>query len=404
MAILEIATQPGAHRRAQAPLPRLLESICLTVVIGEAGFLAGSFFAGNWLIAADGGNVASDFVDVWAAGHLTLHGHASTAYHWPTHKIVEDSALGHTFDGYYAWHYPPVFLFVAAALASLPYTLSFLVWTISTFLIYLVTVRAIVGERSAWLPAAAFPPVLANFFVGQNGFFSAALIGGTLILLERRRAVLAGILLGLLTYKPHLGLLFPIALVAGGEWRTIAAAAITALLVALASYLVFGDASWHAFVAHIGESSQTILVEGKAGWSKLQTVFGLVRTFGGGETPALTVQAAIAVAAASAVAALWRSRAPYEIKAAALATGSLLATPYLYTYDLLILAVPLAYLLRLGRTEGFLPHELPVIGVASLLILSFIVPAVNVPVGFIAILLVAALIARRALALRGAAA
>ncbi|MDE2373447.1 MAG: DUF2029 domain-containing protein, partial [Hyphomicrobiales bacterium] len=160
----------------------------------------------------------------------------------------------------------------------------------------------------------------------------------------------------------------------------------------------------HAFVAHIGESSQTILVEGKAGWSKLQTVFGLVRTFGGGETPALTVQAAIAVAAASAVAALWRSRAPYEIKAAALATGSLLATPYLYTYDLLILAVPLAYLLRLGRTEGFLPHELPVIGVASLLILSFIVPAVNVPVGFIAILLVAALIARRALALRGAAA
>ena len=114
------------------------------------------------------------------------------------------------------------------------------------------------------------------------------------------------------------------------------------------------------------------------------------------------MQAACGLAAAVAIALLWRSRAPYEIKAAALGNRALLATPYLYTYDLLILAVPLGYLLRLGRAEGFLPHELPVIGVASLLILSFIVPAVNVPVGFIAVLLVAALIAHRALALRSA--
>ncbi len=396
MAILEIVSRHSALPGAQAPLPRLLESICLTLVIGEAVFLAGSFLAGTWLIARDGSNVASDFVDVWAAGYLTLHGHAATAYHWPTHKVVEASALGHGFDGYYGWHYPPVFLFVAAALASLPYTLSFLIWTVTTFLTYLAAIRAILGDRAGYLLAAAFPPVLANFFVGQNGFLSAALIGGTLILIERRRAVLAGVLAGLLTYKPHLGLLFPIALVAAGEWRTIAVAAITAIVVALASWLVFGDASWFAFVGHIGESSQTILAEGKAGWSKLQTAFGLVRTLGGSETLAFIAQAAMALAAASAVAWLWRSRAPYEIKAAALGTGALLATPYLYTYDLLILAVPLAYLLRLGRARGFMPHELAAIGLACLLILSFILPFVTMPVGFFAVLIIAALIARRA--------
>lgn len=396
MAILNIAPRHRALPGAQAPLPRLLDSICLTLVVGEAVFLAGSYLAGTWLIAADGGNVASDFVNVWAAGHLTLGGHAATAYHWPTHKVVEASALGHDFDGYYGWHYPPVFLFVAVALASLPYTLSFLVWTVTTFLTYLATIRAIVGKRSGYLLAAAFPPVLANFFVGQNGFLSAALIGGTLVLIERRQALLAGVLLGLLTYKPHLGLLFPIALIAGGQWRTIAAAAVTALLMALASWLVFGDASWLAFVGHIGESSQTILAEGKAGWSKLQTAFGLVRTLGGSETLAFIAQAVVALVAASAVAMLWRSRAPYEIKAAALGAGALLATPYLYTYDLLILAVPLAYLLRLGRARGFMPHELAAIGFAALLILSFILPFVNVPVGFIAVLVVAALIARRA--------
>lgn len=401
MAILDIASRHSSS--AHAPLPRLVESVCLAIVLAEAVFLAGSYLAGTWLVAPDGTNVASDFVDVWAAGHLTLHGHAATAYHWPTHKIVEDSALGHAFDGYYAWHYPPVFLFVAAALASLPYMLSFLLWTVTTFLLYLVAVRGIFGERSGYLLAAAFPAALANFFVGQNGFFSAALIGGTLLLIERRRTVLAGVLLGLLIYKPHLGLLFPLALVAGGEWRAIAAAAATAALVVLASLLVFGDASWFAFFGHIGESSQTILADGKAGFAKLQTAFGLVRTFGGSETLAWIAQAAVALPAAIAVALLWRSRAPYEIKAATLATGALLATPYLYTYDLVILAVPVAYLLRLGRAQGFLPHELAVIGLACLLILSFILPSVNLPVGFIAVIAVAALIARRAVVQRSAA-
>jgi len=400
MAILEIAPR----RVDRAPLPRLVDTVCLAIIIAEAVFLAGSYLAGTWLIALDGGNVATDFVDVWAAGHLALGGHAATAYHWPTHKIVEASALGHGFDGYYGWHYPPTFLFVAAALASLPYTPSFLVWTFGTFLIYLAALRAVVGDRTSYLLAAAFPPVLANFFVGQNGFLSAALIAGTLVLIERRKSVLAGVLLGLLAYKPHLGLLFPIALVAAGPWRVIASAAIVAFLMAAASWFVFGGASWFAFAGHIGESSQTILADGKADLSKLQTAFGLVRTLGGGEALAWTVQAIVASVAAGAVALLWRSRAPFEIKAAALGTAALLATPYLYTYDLVVLAVPLGFLLRLGRAQGFLADELPAIGLACLLIVTFIVPLVNFPVGFIAVVVVAGLIARRALAPRSFAA
>jgi hypothetical protein len=107
------------------------------------------------------------------------------------------------------------------------------------------------------------------------------------------------------------------------------------------------------------------------------------------------VQIAVALIAALAVAALWRSAAAYEIKAAALGTGAMLATPYLYTYDLVILAVPLAYLFRLGRARGFLPHEAAGIGAACLFILIF--PFVKAPVGFAAVIVVAALVARRAL-------
>ncbi len=400
MALFEIS--PG--RSAAAQPPRIVESICLAVIVAEAVFLAGSYFTGMWLVAKDGGGVATDFVNVWAAGRLVLSGHAATAYDWPTHKLAEDAALGHAFDGYYGWHYPPPCLFVAAALASLPYTFAYLAWTAGTFLLYLAAIRTIIGDRIGYLLAPAFPPVLANFFVGQNGFLSAALFGGTLVLIERRQSILAGVLLGLLSYKPHLGLLFPIALVAAGQWRVIVTASIVASLMALASWFAFGSESWLAFLGNIGQSSQAVFTGGKADWSKLQTAFGLVRTLGGSETLAWAVQAVVTATAAAVVAMVWRNRVAYEIKAAVLGTGALLATPYLYTYDLAVLAVPLAFLFRLGRTRGFLSNELAGIGIACLLILIFILPAVKVPVGLVAIVIVAALIARRAFATQSVAA
>ncbi len=391
-----------SERSTPAPWPRLVDSICLAVIIAEAVFLGGSYLRGTWLIAPDGGGVATDFVNVWAAGKLTLAGHAAAAYDWPTHKLAEVNAVGHPFDGYYGWHYPPPFLFVAAALALLPYAPAFLLWAFATFSAYLTAIRAIVSDRSGYWLAAAFPPVIANFFVGQNGFFSAALFGGALVLLERQRPIAAGVLLGLLTYKPHLGMLFPLALIAAGEWRMFVSAGIVAVLLAAASWLAFGGDSWLAFAGHIGPSSQAVFAEGKADLTKLQTAFGLARDLGGSETAAWIVQGTVALAAAIAVVLVWRSRLAYEIKAAALGTAAMLVTPYLYTYDLAVLAVPLAYLLRFGRERGFLTHELPAVGVACLLILIFILPFAKAPVGFVAVLIVAALIAYRMRALRDA--
>jgi hypothetical protein len=115
---------------------------------------------------------------------------------------------------------------------------------------------------------------------------------------------------------------------------------------------------------------------------------------GGTEPLAWTLQAGVALACAAAILILWRSEVDYDIKAAALGCGALLATPYLYLYDFVVLAVPLAFLFRLGRTRGFLSYELAGIGTAALLVLIF--PFVKAPVGFAAVLVVAALIARRA--------
>jgi len=388
-------TSPGPSGGPK--LARPVERFGFALAFASAVYLVASFIQGSWFVAADGSGVPTDFVNVWAAGHLALAGRAASAYDWPVHKAVEVGAVGHAFDGYFGWHYPPTFLFVAAALSLLPYTTAFIVWAFGTFPAYLIVIRAIIGERIGYLLAAAFPAVLANFIAGQNGFLSAALVGGTLLLLDRR-PIAAGVLLGLLTYKPHLGLLFPIALIASGRWRVFLTAATAAAAMAVASWLLFGNAAWQAFFANIGHTSQAFLSDGFADWAKLQTVFGLTRTLGGSEALAWTLQGVLALVAAALIAALWRSRAADEIKAAALATAALLATPYLYTYDLVVMAVPLAFLFRLGLRRGFLLLEEAGIGFASLLVLIF--PFVKAPVGFLALLAVAGLIARRALAPR----
>ena len=391
MAVYELS---GA-RGAAAPLSRPVELICFALIVAHAVYLGASYLQGIWIITPDGGGVPTDFVGVWAAGRLVLEGHAAAVYDWPVHKAMEVTALGHPFAGYFGWHYPPTFLFVAAALSLMPYAAAYALWAFATFPTYLVAMRGIVGDRTGYFLAAAFPAVLCNFIDGQNGFLSAALFGGTLVLLPRR-PLLAGVLLGLLTYKPHLGLLFPLVLAASGRWRTFASAGATAALIAAASWAAFGSEAWQAFIGNVGHTSEAFLSDGWADWAKLQTAFGLVRTLGAPEWLAWTAQIAVALIVAGAVTALWRSRAAYEIKAAALGVGALLATPYLYTYDLVVLAVPLAYLFKLGRAHGFWPNEMPAIGIACLLILIF--PFVKEPVGFGAVLIVAVLIARRALA------
>ncbi len=385
-------TELSQARPAKTIVARSVELVCFALVVAQAVYLATSYLQGTWLSTSGSGGLPTDFVNVWAAGKLVLEGHASAAYDWPVHKAMEVVALGHPFEGYFGWHYPPVFLFVATGLALVPYTAAHLLWIVGTFPAYLLAIRTIIGTPVGWLMAAAFPAVLCNFVVGQNGFLSAALFGAALVMLVES-PILAGLYIGVLTFKPHLGLLIPIALIAGGYWRAFASATIAGALLALASWAVFGTEAWQAFAGNLGHTSHAFLSNGWADWRKLQTAFGLTRTLGGSESLAWTVQAIVALGAATVVAAVWRSRTRFEIKAMTLATASLLATPYLYTYDLVVLAVPLAFLFRLAGMSGFLPYELSGIALACLLILIF--PVVAAPVGFAAILLVAALIARR---------
>jgi hypothetical protein len=386
-----IASSPAAAKPAAT---RLLGVIALTLALGYLIVLGGSYLKGDFLSDPQGRPIANDFVNVIAAGRLTLAGDPAAAYDWPEHKAAEVRAIGYDFPDYFGWHYPPTFLFAAAALATLPYLAAALVWLGATFAAYAAALAGILGRRTGFCLAIGFPTALWNITAGQNGFFTAALIGGTLGLLERRPAM-AGLCLGLLTYKPQFGLLFPLVLIADRRWLTIAVAAAVATALAAMSWFAFGGASWEAFAHWMPITSRVVLTEGQADWSRLQSLFGLVRAHGGSETAAWTVQAAGSLTAAAAVTLLWRSRVSFDLKAAALAAATPIVTPYLYMYDLVVLAVAVAFLLRFALTRGFGISDTAGLGAAGALILIF--PYVKTQVGLAAVLIVLALVAHRAL-------
>ena len=381
-----IASEPGA-------IPASLLNLCFVLFVINAVFFPTAFFAHWWIFDENGLGIPTDFVNVWSAGKLVLEGHPAQAYDWDIQKQVQVAVLGQSYQGNFAWHYPPPFLFVASLLAHFPYAVAFIGWAAVSLVPYLAVMRGIVGRPFGLLLALAFPVVLTNTLVGQNGFLTASLIGGALYLMPAR-PVLSGICLGLLSYKPQYGLLFPLVLIAASQWTVFFTAGAVAVAMALASWLAFGTESWQAFFHWMPMFSQAFLTEGRAPWGKMQSIFAVVRYFGGTEPLGWLFQWIMSATVAVVLTLMWRSRISYPLKAAALATGTLLITPYLFLYDLMVLAIAMAFLVRIGLRKGFERHELPALGLAAALLMFY--PLVGAPTGFVATLIVTVLIARRA--------
>ena len=346
--------------------------------------------------------LGADFTEVWSAGHAALAGDPARPYDVAAYKRDQDKFFGPS-DDFYIWPYPPFFLAIAALLALCPYGAAFVLWQSTTLALYLAaTFAALRPVRlpmgTALLAALAFPAAFINLTHGQNGFLTAALLGGALVLLPRR-PIAAGFCFALLAYKPHLGLLVVPALIAGGGWSTLAAGAAGLVAMILASLAAFGTAPWHGFFAHLG-FSRAMLEAGATGFGKFVSPFAAIRLLDGPVPLAYAVQALVTVSLLAIVVFVWRSKTDFRLKAAVLIAANLAATPYVFDYDLVILAPALAFALSYGLDKGFRPYEKS--GLACIWIVPLLTrPAASVlflPLGPVAVLLFVAGLLSRVLA------
>ena len=290
----------------------------------------------------------TDFVAYWAAARLALEGNPAGAYDFALHRSVELGAI--PLNGALPFAYPPCFLLLLAPFGLLAYPVAAFDWVLLGFAAYCTALRRW-APAMPWL-ALSFPPLLVNVITGQSGFLVTALLVAGMKLLPKRPFA-AGLVLGLLVVKPQLGLVLPLVLAAGREWRAIGGAAASAAGLVLLSLPLFGWAAWQAWLGNAGLAA-AIASQGLAGFHRMASVYGALRLLGVGSAPAWTIHAAVALAAAAAACWVWHRKPELEARAGALAAATALASPYLFVYDLLILVVPFLWLIGRGRHLPFL--------------------------------------------------
>jgi len=297
----------------------------------------------------------SDFLRVWSAASLASQGQAAQVYDSAALKKVEVAVVGGDFSYAVPFHYPPSFLWLIRPLSSLPYLAALAVWLLLPLAALLwLLYRTYPDRLTVWLALASIATV-QNLSYGQGAFLVAFLLGGGLLLLDHH-PLPAGLAFSLvISYKPHLGFLILVALLAGRRWWALGALIICGAALVLASGWALGPETWLAFWHDLSqaplEMGQSIL------WDRMPTVFGAARLSGGGAALAWLLQIGAALAAALAVYWVWRGPSSLPLRSAVLVLGILLATPYAFNYDLTLLLLPLAWMAReeLPRTEGIRP-------------------------------------------------
>lgn len=356
-----------AHQPARVD-PRIVFPI-LSVLVCVRLMTAAYWPAGGGLDVAHH-QIGRDFINTWAGPQLAFSDRLGLLFDFDAYRTAISELFGALLP-WHAWSYPLFCLLLFWPLAQLPYFVALAVWTFGLFAAFAaMTLSRIERSRRALalLLLVLAPATLINAVGGQNGFLTACLLVGGILLLDRR-PVLAGILFGLLTYKPHLGLVVPFALLALGAWRTIAAATATATLLIVTSAAILGLEAWRSYLQVTTALQVGVLAQfGDFGPLMVTSVMvSVARTFGVSLQAGLAAQLAVAVPViALAVWAIRQTSDPAR-RAFVLVAATLLATPYAMVYDFCALTTVMAWQL-------FRPQPLGAVRTAVILI-AWLMPA-----------------------------
>jgi alpha-1,2-mannosyltransferase len=361
-----------------------------------AGF--GLFSAGAilWVMPHEPGVIFIDFFMIWSSARFVLE-NGLAGFWGPSLQEFQSALLGVP-HGYHPFPYPPPFLFFVLPLGFLSYFVAYFLFIGTTGAAYLAGAAGRRPHPVMALALLAAPAALCNALYGHNGFLTAGLLAGGVRLLGARPA-LAGILFGLLAYKPQLALAIPVALVAAGAWRALAASAATALGLALASVAVFGIGPWLDWLAFMPGFSERVLANGDVLFWKMASLAPALLRVGLPFPVAMAAQIAVGLAAIVVLWIVFRRAAARPAAGALLLVIPFLVTPYSYAYDVPSTAIAVAWLVAEGARRGARLAERIVLAAAWLAPLAaiFELPPALAPVVPLAYIALEALAAARAL-------
>ncbi|VVE57648.1 hypothetical protein PIN31009_05187 [Pandoraea iniqua] len=353
-AVVDVAAPSRRHWSDDRDRIRLYAAAGLLCVLGVIGIWCYQHFIQQ---NPKVGPFGLDFLPFWGASHLVLQGHPLDAYNIEIMNGVQLAEEPWTakMGGYMPWLYPPVMMVFLAPVALLPFTFAYAAYACVGFGFFYTALRRTAPWQDARLPIIGFPGVLLVVVAGQIGLYTTAIAGFSLVFL-RKRPVWAGIFAGLLFIKPHIALLFPLAFLCARQWRALAACIATVAVTTLLAAAVFGIDVYAAFL-HANEYARQGVANGTAQVARIPTFFITGRMLGLPVVVALAIHAVIALGAVAAMIDFWRRPTAFALRAAMLICATTLVSPYLYDYDLALLALVIAWYVRDGMARGWLRGE-----------------------------------------------
>lgn len=321
-----------------------------------------------------------DFINYWTASVLIHGDRLMEIFDLGLFHDMQEQLLDRPYR-FHMWSYPPTAIFAILPFGSMPYLWAFALWMAVTLALYLFAARCLGASGGETAVLALAPSSFLNFIAGQNGFLTAGLLVSGLALLDRR-PWLAGIMFGLLSFKPQLGLLIPVALCAARLWRPFVSAAATSVALFAASVAAFGWDSWRAYMSVNAKFQLEMLqdaLEVFVYWIPTGFMAGRLLEFD--VATSYMLQAGPAIVAVAGVFWIYWKTDDRELQFAALLSGTVLATPYLHVYDLTLLSVAVIWAGRRGYRDGFFFGEKAILLLAwALPILTFFLNIFEVPV------------------------
>lgn len=330
---------------------RLIIGLLIAAACLGIGLVKSDFIGRNGRYLADGDVFGRDFIAFYTAGQAALGGHAASMYDLKAAYAAQD-AVAPKPASYRPWFYPPPIFLLVRTIAMVPdYLWALLIWSGAGMAAMGVALLRLAPDRLVlWLLLC--PTALLVLRAGQISLLYAAVFTLALVALRDRRHILAGILIGCLIVKPQLGVLLPLALVAARQWRAFWAATGTVVVLCSLSLSVDGAQAWYAFL-DASDLFKVFLTDGLPGIGRptagLVNVYGALLQMGAPHVYAVMGQAITGAAAALWVASTCQREGISHRSIAVMLVATVLAAPYVMTYDLVLLLPVAALILTAPR-------------------------------------------------------
>ncbi len=316
-------------------------------------------FTGGPLIGSSFEVLFPDYLVFWAAARAWVEGKLALVYNIDAFTDFQNALFPDRFGHYVHFRpffYPPIWLLMLLPFGFVAVGKAFSLYLSGT----LAVATGLQGRRDwwGWLAIVTSPGATWTVLAGPNTFLSIALFYGGFAILECSPAA-AGVLLGLLSYKPQIWALVPLALLAARQWKALAWMAGTVAVLCLASLAVFGLDFWFAFFDAAREAASPRVVNEmfERIYMHMTTLLAAARIVGLPPGVSSAVQVAGSLLAVAAVWIAFSRKGQSDARVAVLATATFLVSPYTLNYDLLLLMPAVVMMFRQAMHAGFYSLE-----------------------------------------------